>query len=162
MAADYTSSKYSATSATLWACRCCVSVCVWMFALCVPVCVSVCMSSCLSLLLRHLCSMLIVRSFCCVYTLTPAYIYTHTQTNTPVDRLTNMLALQRLSKLWQEQMNMEITSVIQFDSHCTRTHSMRYMNVCQSKLKASSSDWQRIRHSSSPNIDAITHTHTHS
>lgn len=42
MAADYTSSKYSATSATLWACRCCVSVCMWVFALCMTVCVCMC------------------------------------------------------------------------------------------------------------------------
>lgn len=143
-----------------------VCLCVWMFALCVPVCWSVCVCHLVwafyydTCVVCWLCALFVA----CTHLHPHAHTHTHTETNTPVDRLTNMLALQRLSKLWQEQMNMEITSVIQFDSHCTRTHSMRYMNVCQSKLKASSSDWQRIRHSSSPNIDAITHTHiyTHS
>lgn len=57
----------------------CVCVYVSVCSMYDCVCLYVCMSSCLSLLLRHLCSMLIVSSFCCVYTLTPAYTHTHTR-----------------------------------------------------------------------------------
>lgn len=126
MAADYTSSKYSATSATLWACRCCVSVCVWMFALCVSVCVC-------HLVWAFYYDTCVVCWLCALFvacTHLHPHTHTHTQRNTPVDRLTNMLALQRLSKLWQEQMNMEITSVIQFDSHCAHAHTACGIWMC--------------------------------
>lgn len=159
MAADYTSSKYSATSATLWACRCCMSVCVTVCSMCA--CVCVCMSSCLSLLLRHLCSMLIVHSFCCVYTLTPAYTHTDKHTRRQVNKHACITkAVKTLARTNEHGNNISYTvwQPLHTPTH-TYAYSMRYMNVCQSKLKASSSDWQRIRHSSSPNIDAITNTH---